>query len=77
MDNENRIVLICSNLGNIIIYGSGLTIKEIEEWFEKANNEKANDVVEIKQDQIMFYCIDDRIWMDSKKDESIRLYLKR
>lgn len=70
-----EIVLACTDEGVVVIYNTTLTDEEITKWCTKAGCH-VNDVFAEKQDQLQYYCIDARYWMDEKKDNDIREWIK-
>lgn len=70
-----RNVLICAE-ENILIYDTELTDKEIKIW-AKITGINPHDIFTITQNDLQYYCIDGRIWMNESKDKDVRELINR
>ena len=55
---------------NLLIYTENLTTEECEKIINKATDEVIVDCYEIADNDIQFYCIDERIWIDTPEKEN-------
>lgn len=65
-----RNVLICAE-ENVLIYETSLTDEELTAW-AKLTNTIPHDIITVTQDDLQYYCIDGRIWMNEAKDANVR-----
>ena len=64
-------VFISFESGNsLLIYTENLTTEECEKIINKATDEVIVDCYEIADNDVQFYCIDERIWIDTPEKES-------
>lgn len=56
----------------VCIYDTTLSNSEVTLWAEKYTGDKVRDICEAKQEELQYYCIDSRLWMDEEKDQKIR-----
>ena len=66
-----EIVMLCCDEGTIVVYNTTLTNEELTKWANKTGNHP-HDIIDEKQDNLQYYCIDGRVWMSGEFDERIR-----
>ena len=48
-----------------LVYTYDLTEEEVKQWAEKALKKPVIEVYHVPQDQLQYYCIDERYWGDT------------
>lgn len=60
---------------NVLVYTSELTEDEVQKWAEKSTG-KVIEVYHVPQEELQYYCIDDRVWADTpEKVKRVRDYI--
>ena len=75
METKNILV----NLGGVMlfVYCLTLTPEEVYQWCKKAGL-NPTEAYYINQDELQFYCIDERCWADSPNiEKSVRRIIQR
>ena len=67
-----------SNFGGdgtcLLVYTESLTAEQVEGWL-RGRGFEVGDCYHVEQDQLQYYCIDERIMLSSRQDEFIRAEL--
>jgi hypothetical protein len=59
-----------------LVYTHELTEDEVKQLVEKVTGETVTEVYHVPQDELQYYCIDDRCWLDTpEKVAKVRAYL--
>lgn len=70
--------IIISAYGELtLVYCLTLTIDEVTRYAKDCGLE-VDDVYEVKQEELQYYCIDGRVWIDTEqREEKVRAILSK
>lgn len=62
---------------SVLVYTLTLTIEDVCKYAELVLHEKPTDAYEVKQDELQYYCIDGRVYIDTpEKETAVLNYIK-
>lgn len=62
---------------NILIHTAGLSPANCKKWAEKVLKKQVNDTYEIPDQDLQYYCIDERICNSEEDDKKVIEYLNK
>ena len=75
MEVKNMFVSF-ENGDNCLVYTEELTEDEVKRFAEKATSQSVIDIYCVPQEELQYYCINDRVWLETpEKAESVRKYI--
>lgn len=78
MEQFSNIFVSTNNGDDVLVYVRDylLSPSEVEQWARKAVGDNFNEAYEIREDEIQYYYVSNRIWVVTKtKAERIRAYI--
>lgn len=80
MEQFSNIFVSTNNGDDVLVYvrDNLLSPSEVEQWARKAIGDNFNEAYEIREDEIQYYYISNRVWVVAKtKAERIRAYISQ
>lgn len=69
MEQKVKNMMVSCGCENILVYCLTLTAREIGKYFQKVISVPLVDIVECRDDELQFYIIDGRVWLDTPEKE--------
>lgn len=55
------------NGDSLLIHTNKIDCETAQKWTEKATRNKVLETYEIRDDEIQYYCFDERVWVDTEE----------
>ena len=76
--NETRNIFVNFENGeSVLVHTNQISPTTAKKWAEKATGNKVLEAYYIKDEEIQYYCFDDRVWVDTpEKAKEIEKYIE-
>lgn len=71
----NNVFLSFADGASLLIYTAGLSAETCKKWAEKALKKRVEDAYEIPDNDLQYYCIDERVWNSAEDDKRVIEYV--
>lgn len=64
---ETKIIIVILDTEELDVFYvlNDITTEELKDFVEKVTEHKVSDIFEEKQENLQYYCIDGRVWIDT------------